>query len=225
MKWRIGAVALFLAAAAITVRSVGHGEPVELDRPLSEFPVVVADWQGRDFRLGERLEAKLGVTSYLYRTYTRNSRDVLHLYVGFYDSQKHGDMIHSPKNCLPGNGWYISSKDKTTLAISPYAPFAVNKFLVENGSERQLVLYWYQQSGGRVVTNEYVGRVLLVLDAFTKKRTDAVLIRVSIPVLQSVEASHERAVEFLRAGYPILMTFLPGERPTEPLPSVSGPSS
>ena len=90
-------------------------------------------------------------------------------------------MLHSPKNCLPGNGWFIARRDTTTVDVAPYAPFTVNSYTVRNGIDQQVVLYWYQQSGGRIVTNEYLGRVHLVVDSLTKGRTDAAMIRVSVP--------------------------------------------
>ena len=145
----------------------------------------------------------------------------VHLYVGFYESQQHGEVIHSPKNCLPGNGWFIAERGSMMLDVAPYEPFPVHRFVIENGIERQVVLYWSQQAGGRVVTNEYLGRVHLVLDALTKDRTDAALIRVIVPAEagdeDAVEAGVQEAVAFLRSAYPALMGFLPHERPMRAL--------
>jgi EpsI family protein len=139
------------------------------------------------------------------------------MYVGYYESQQHGEVVHSPNNCLPGSGWFIANRDTLSLDIPPYVPFEVNKFVIANGLERQVVLYWYQQGGGRVVTNEYLGRVHLVLDALTINRTDAALIRVIVPAADdrpgSLDASTREAVDFLRTAYPELMRYLPQERP------------
>jgi EpsI family protein len=118
-------------------------------------------------------------------------------------------MVHSPKNCLPGNGWYIASRGTTTVDVPSYHPFAVNRFVVENGIERQLVLYWYQQSGGRIVTNEYLGRAYLVLDSLTRDRSDAALIRVSVPFEEDPASAADTALTFLRVAYPTLLRFLP----------------
>jgi EpsI family protein len=121
-------------------------------------------------------------------------------------------MIHSPKNCLPGNGWYIAGRETAVVDVPSYSPFKVNNFVVENGIDRQVVLYWYQQSGGRLVTNEYLGRVHLVLDSLTTRRTDAALIRVSVPSdAQDPAAAARTGLEFLEAAYPVLMQFLPHE--------------
>jgi len=220
MRTRVFVVALALVASAVAVRTVGHGQPVPLTRPFWQFPMQLGDWQGRDIRLTEAIEKRVGVTSYLYRTFYQPARRYpIQLYVGFYESQKHGEMIHSPKNCLPGNGWFIERRDTMMLNVPPYQPFEVNKFVIANGIERQVVLYWYQQAGGRVVTNEYLGRVHLVLDAMSRNRTDAALIRVIVPTEdndpRSVDASTREAVAFLQAAYPTLMQFLPHDRPRQ----------
>ncbi len=155
MKTRMLVVGVMLLVSSWVVRGVGHGEPVALRQSFSQFPDRLGIWQGEDLRFDARIERKLGVTDYVSKIYRTSLANVAHLYVGFYASQKHGEMVHSPKNCLPGNGWYIARRDTATVDVSPYQPFAVNSYIVENGIERQLVVYWYQQSGGRIVTNEY----------------------------------------------------------------------
>ena len=222
MKWRLFAVAVALAVSATAVRSVGHGQPVPVSRPFWQFPNRVAEWQGEDQRMTAAIEKKVGVTDYISKTYRSDGerRAGLHFYVGFYESQRHGEMIHSPKNCLPGNGWFIEHRDTMTLDLPPYQPFEVNKFVIANGIDRQVVLYWYQQAGGRVVTNEYMGRVHMVMDALTVNRTDAALIRVIVPTPdnseEATDASTRQAVAFLRSAYPELMQFLPHDRPKRP---------
>lgn len=219
MTLRLLIVAVILGASAVAVRAVGHGSPVALTRPFWQFPTSLTSWEGRSVRLEAAIEQKAGVSSYLYRIFSRRDggRLPVHMYVGFYESQRHGEMIHSPNNCLPGTGWYIASRDRMMLDVPPYEPFEVNRFVIANGIERQVVLYWYQQSGGRVVTDEYLGRVHLVLDAVKTNRTDAALIRVIVPATDesevSLQASANEAVAFLRASYPELMRFLPHNRP------------
>jgi EpsI family protein len=209
MTRRMFLVGVLLLLSSWIVRAVGHGAPRELSQPFAKFPERLGAWQGEDVRFNAKIESKLGVTDYISRIYRADPQHAAHLYVGFYSSQKHGEMVHSPKNCLPGNGWYIARRDTTTLDVAPYAPFTVNSYLVENGIERQLVVYWYQQSGGRIVTNEYLGRVYLVLDSLTRNRSDAALIRVSVPFDGEPETAAETARGFLRAAYPALMQFLP----------------
>lgn len=209
MTARMVVVGVMLLLSSWAVRAVGHGVPVSLRQPFSQFPDRLDAWQGQDLRFSAKIEDKLGVADYLSKIYRAGSNRVAHLYVGFYASQRHGEMIHSPKNCLPGNGWYIAKRDTTVVDITPYPSFTVNSYIVENGIDRQLVVYWYQQAGGRIVTNEYLGRVYLVLDSLTKNRSDAALIRVSVPFEEDPAAAVRTAVDFLHVAYPTLMRFLP----------------
>jgi EpsI family protein len=86
----------------------------------------------------------------------------------------------------------------------------VNRYVIQKGLDRQLVLYWYQ-SHGRVVANEYWSKLYLIGDAVRLNRTDAALVRVIIPAPEGEgEARAERqAIEFVRALFPTLTAFLP----------------
>lgn len=209
MTARMFIVGVMLLFSSWAVRAVGHGAPVELRRPFSEFPNRLATWQGEDQRFTARIEDKLGVTDYVSKLYSDGSNRFIHMYVGYYASQQHGETIHSPKNCLPGNGWYIAKRETTVVHAAPYHPFDVNNYTVENGIDRQVVLYWYQQAGGRLITNEYLGRVHLVVDALTKKRSDAAFIRISVPFEDDQASAVRTALDFVRVAYPELMRFLP----------------
>jgi EpsI family protein len=209
MTGRMLVVGAMLVLSSWAVRAVGHGEPVPLRQPFSQFPSTLGTWHGENLRFTAEIEDKLGVTDYVSRLYRRPSDEIVHLYVGFYPSQEHGTMLHSPKNCLPGNGWYIAGRATATVDVAPYDPFKVNSYTVENGIDRQVVVYWYQQSGGRIVTNEYLGRVHLVLDALTKGRSDAALIRVSVPFEDDANAAERTALDFLQTAYPAIARFLP----------------
>jgi hypothetical protein len=51
--------------------------------------------------------------------------------------------------------------------------------------------------------------VHLVWDAFMLNRTDAALVRVSVPFEESPERAFQIAADFLKTAYPRLMRFLP----------------
>ena len=156
----------------------------------------------------------LGVDDYLSRAYYRPDGRGVGLYAGFYKSQRQGDTIHSPLNCLPGAGWEPLSQTRLRIADAggPGAGIEVNRYVVQKGLERQLVLYWYQ-SHGRVVASEYTSRLLLIHDAIRLNRTDGSLVRVISPIPVGDDdggASAEAlAVEFVRVLFPALSGYLP----------------
>jgi EpsI family protein len=157
----------------------------------------------------------LGVDDYLNRAYFRPDRSAAGLYVGYYKSQRQGDAIHSPQNCLPGAGWEPTSSAYLAIPVAvggESSTISVNRYVIQKGIDRQLVLYWYQ-SHGRVVASEYWSKFYLVRDAVSLNRTDAALVRVIVPMAPNVdgaEASAEAlAVDFVKRIFPVLPSYLP----------------
>ncbi|MEJ1746588.1 EpsI family protein, partial [Escherichia coli] len=79
------------------------------------------------------------------------------LYVAYYDSQRKGASVHSPKACLPGGGWQMDEFGQHTVADAgpDGAPLQVNRALISKGDTRALVYYWFMQRG-RYLTSEYL---------------------------------------------------------------------
>jgi EpsI family protein len=141
---------------------------------------------------------------------------VASLYIGYYESQRQGDTIHSPLNCLPGSGWEPVSKSYVSIPVEAgshaSANILVNQYVIQKGLDRQVVLYWYQ-SHGRVVANEYRSKIFMVYDAVRLNRSDAALVRVVSPVIggdPGAEArAGDRAVAFVKTMFPLLDRYLP----------------
>jgi EpsI family protein len=215
MRTRSLIVLLVCIAAATMIARASQPEPQALRSPFSAFPMTIGDWVGyQQPAFDDETLKLLGLDDYVTRVYVSGGAGV-GLYVGYWASQREGDTIHSPLNCLPGSGWDPVSK--TTLAIdtgsaAPGGPrrMSVNRYVVEKGLERQLVLYWYQ-SHGRVVASEYASKAFLVADAIRLHRTDAALVRIVAPVRgDGGEAAAEgEAVRFVRALVPALGGYLP----------------
>jgi len=182
MTRRLWLVTLLLVAAwAIRSRLV---EPVKspYDGGLAHFPAVVGPWIGRDISLDPEVLSQLRMDDYLNRYY-RGQNGQIGLYVAYYASQKEGDAVHSPLNCLPGNGWQPVTTERINLDLGTGGAGAetINKVIVVKGIDQQLVLYWYQTLG-RVVASEYLSKALLVKDAFRSGRTDIALVRIVAPI-------------------------------------------
>jgi EpsI family protein len=203
---------LFLATAAFIVRA-SRPEVTPIRQRLSGLPMQLGSWHGRQAPdMEERIRAVLGVDDYLERFYYGPGQAVASLYVGYYESQREGDTMHSPLNCLPGAGWNPVRKEHVVIPLEPGKPIEVNRITILKGLDKQLVLYWYQ-SHGRVIASEYWGKIYTVLDALRTNRTDAALVRVICPVpdLESAseEKAEEQAVDFVKNLYPVLSRFLP----------------
>ena len=185
MQKRIAIVLICLVAAAVVVLRADRHLDMPLAAPLSTFPMRIGDWTGRPQPpLSREVEEVLGADDYLTRAYFDAHGRGLGLFVGYWASQRQGDTMHSPLNCLPGAGWepvergYLSLPDPRNPAG---LDLTVNRIVIQKGLERQLVLYWYQ-SHGRVVASEYWGKFYLMADAMRLNRTDGAIVRLVVPL-------------------------------------------
>lgn len=211
---RAALVCGLLASAAIFLANARKVEAPLTRSSFDAFPMTLGPWSARvDPPLEEAILKVLGVDDYLSRVYYQ-PKGAVGLYMGFYASQRQGDTIHSPLNCLPGSGWEAVSQGRLEIPNVDGAGRAVtvNRYIVQKGLDRQLVLYWYQ-SRSRVVASEYVSRAYLIRDAIQTNRTDGSMIRVITPLSISSEEDAVRAealaVEFVQTIFPLLGEFLP----------------
>ncbi len=158
MTRRLLVLSVCLALTAGYLARPGRaGESHTSRATLAAFPAQIGEWTGRPApSLDKAVVDALGVDEYVNRYYTAGNR-VVHLYIGYYGSQREGRTIHSPMNCLPGSGWTpLASAPLTLVADTSGAQarrMVVNDTVIQKGLERQVVLYWYQ-SHGRVESNE-----------------------------------------------------------------------
>jgi len=216
MAVRLTLIALCLAAASVYLAGASREEVVPPRTPLASVPMTIGDWTGRrQPDMTPEVLKVLGADDYITRGYFAPQRGSLGLYIGYHATQRQGDTIHSPLNCLPGAGWQPLELGHTTIAVSGLAgneapaPIEINRVVIGKGLDRQLVLYWYQ-SHGRVVASEYWGKIYTVLDSVRYHRTDAALVRV-ITSMETVgtESADERAAKFVQALFPRLVGHLP----------------
>ena len=215
-RTRVIVVLAVLAVAMVSVARANRAEEVPIRISLSLFPMQLGEWQGvQRPPFTDRVLEVLGLDDYLTRYYRNGNRDIVDLYIGYWQSQQQGGAIHSPQNCLPGSGWEPVSQGILTFADprTPGAPpLNVNRYMIRKGTDRQLVIYWYQIRG-RIVGSEYWSKIYLVLDAARYNRTDAALVRLVVPVPNgSPEAearAESQAIAFANLMLPQLGAFLP----------------
>ena len=205
---RVLLTAGMLVAALVMLHGLSHGEQMAARQPLRELPLALDHWQGEERAVEQRLVEAVGVDDYVNRIYTNGSGEPLGLYLGYYSTQRTGDTIHSPKNCLPGAGWTPVRAGRLTIPLPGGDPIEVNEYLVEKGLDRHLVLYWYH-ARGRVEPSEYWAKAWLVLDAITRNRTDGALVRLVTPTRDGESKARARAVDFVQAVHPHLNRFVP----------------
>lgn len=205
------AVILILATAGYT-RFLSDVHAVSLKAPLEDVPLAIGEWRGRSDEMDERVIGIVGVEDYLLRDYVSAGGLPVYVYVGYYEKQREGDQIHSPRHCLPGAGWRPIRSDVVAFATPGFngGETRANRYVIAKGEDRQLVLYWYQ-SGQRNITSEYAAKLWLVIDSIVRKRSDGALVRliVSLPRDMPLESAQARLEGFARDFLPELGKVLP----------------
>jgi EpsI family protein len=202
---------LLLAGGAVINVWQRAGEAKVTRQPLQEFPAQLGAWQqrGADVRFDAATEAVLRADDYVSREYMADDGRTASLYVGYYLTQRTGATYHSPLNCLPGSGWELN--EPNTVEIKPAngaAAFEANSYVVQHGSDRQLMIYWYQ-GRGRAVANEYRDKVYTVLDSIRLRRSDGAMVRLLVPVRGSDAQALESARQFASQVAPNLAPYVP----------------
>ena len=154
---RSAVLCLFMAATTVFLANARGAELPVARESFDTFPMTIGPWQAVvDPPMDEDILRVLGVDDYLSRAYYQPTGAAVGLYVGFYASQRQGDTIHSPMNCLPGAGWEPVSVGQLEIpnVDGTGRNIVVNRYVIQKGLDRQLVLYWYQNQG-RVVASEY----------------------------------------------------------------------
>lgn len=207
-RWAPAAV---MGIAALFTVAISTQRTMELREPLAAaIPDTLDGMAGHDVTLGRGEVAVAGMTSYLMRTFSPASRQAsgtFSLYVGYYDQQMQGHTIHSPKNCLPGAGWEALTSREVSIPTAIGA-VPVNKYLVQNGTEQALVLYWYQ-GRGRVAANEYRVKWNLLRDAALRQRSEEALVRIVVPVTTTEDSAFTLARRVAETVAPALQRALP----------------
>lgn len=210
---------IFLLASAAVVHFLSRTrgfEKAPARQSLENFPAQLGNWKETEQQfLDERVLSLLKPDDYISRTYTNERGKELFLLLEYFSSQRSGQTYHSPQACLPGAGWTMQARDRLKMGLTSFGPAAgqgeINQFIVSQEDVRMMTLYWYQ-GRGRTVASEYWGKLFTVTDAVVRQRTDGSLIRVMLPIEDSLDGEQqalEQAVDFVNQIMPHLDSYIP----------------
>jgi EpsI family protein len=179
-------------------------------KELKDFPDQIGDWtkSGADQVLDAPTLQVLRASDYLLRDFRKSDGQSANLYIGYYLTQRDGASYHSPLNCLPGSGWTLNEPGKLSLPGPNGSSFMANKYVIENGDQKSLMLYWYQ-GRGRAVASEYWGKIYTVIDSVRLRRSDGAMVRITVPVDGSEAKALNSATEIAVAATAALPDFVP----------------
>jgi len=208
---RFVALLVAILGVGVLVNAWAYLGEAHVDRqPLKNFPEQLGEWQRAkpDQVIDEPTMKVLRASDYLLRDYKRADGQAANFYVGYYASQRDGASYHSPLNCLPGSGWTLTSPDKVAISLPDGQSFSANKYVIQNGDYKSLMIYWYQ-GRGRAVASEYWGKVYTVIDSVRLRRSDVAMVRVTVPLGNSEAAALETAKDLSARAAAALPEFVP----------------
>ena len=199
---RLRVITVLLSCQILALYALSRPETEPPYIPLTQFPDQVADWElVQESAIDANQKSILLPDDSLVRTYRHGSTNTpASLFVAYFRSQTTGRMPHSPRNCLPGSGWTASGYELAEVPVPGSQPITVNRYVVEKGGEKVLVLYWYQTST-RVVAKELSARFYLAADSIRLNRSDTALVRIMTSGLEDGSYPDSLTREFASKVY------------------------
>lgn len=182
--------------------------------PFGFFPTALGEWSGSTIALDASVEYTLGADDYIQTNYIATGEAApVGFFSAFYHKQTEGSGIHSPEVCLPVGGWEMFDVGQITIDLEDttgWAPFQTNRAIIQKGTQKQVVYYWFEQRGKRM-TNDFKVKLATIADSLTINRADGALVRFTTHVVpgETVAAADARIMRLMAETLPVLPKYLP----------------
>ena len=211
LPFKISAGIVFtLSFAALALPDREESIPTRLH--FTTYPLFLGEWTGQRRVMESVYVDALKFDDYILADYSNGAGALINFYTAYYSSQRKGQSAHSPRSCIPGGGWRIESLQTFELPFSSAdgSVFNANRVLIAKGENKQLVYYWFQQRG-RNITNEYLVKWYMFVDALSSNRTDGALVRFTTPVRpgEDLQGREAQLTSFMMLHHETLRQYIP----------------
>lgn len=186
----VGVVMLLMVALTRFTAPVAASAPPV----LATLPMALGEWSGV---LAPPIDAEtarvLAADQYVHRIYRGPSGNI-EMDLAYYEQPRVGANMHSPLNCLPGNGWQIADVRDLQLSVDRRT-WPIRDTLVARRGQKYALTYWFQ-SRARIVASEWSNRVYLLGDALRRRPVDAAIVRLFTPAVGDGSAERNAIVSF-----------------------------
>jgi EpsI family protein len=187
-------ILLSAGTVAHTMRADRSGDGGALG--LETARIAVEDSAFVDETLDAAFRETLQAREILYRTYGPATGVPVWVFLAYFDRQREGSQVHSPRHCYPGSGWGI--EDELVMPAG-WRNGNVNALVVNNGVARRLVCYWYQVPDG-VIADVFRLKLALMARALRGHPQEAVYGNVSTPIDGDAQGAFEQLVPYVRGA-------------------------
>jgi EpsI family protein len=178
---------------------------------FKSFPNQIGEWTGRKSYLSQEILDSLWADDYVSITYaSSSSRNIIYLFIPFYEYQGTRHTAHAPQSCLLGGGWALAGSKERVVQLNPEEPIEIMTMTLQKGDARILGSYFFFQRG-RVITSPWMNKLYLMIDSFKRGRTDGALVRVEMVLTpgQTIEEGWVELEQFIQKLWPILPDYIP----------------
>lgn len=209
-----------LAVASVFVisfatQNILHGAQLQPKRKtFAEFPLSCVNWIGERHELPQSVLDTLLADDYIAARYTHcTTGNKLNLLIVYHATQTVNKTAHAPTSCLLGSGWLLLEKYISSGQKKGDRDFPVRGMLMQQGEQRMLANFWFDQRG-RHITSEFLNKLYLLRDSLIMHRSDGALIRVEMLLLpsQSVEQGQRILDDFIQEIKKHVHVYVPGRK-------------
>ncbi len=187
------AAAVALTAMALAGQGIRAAQP-RSDANFGLSSIVVAGRDYVDVDVDADFLDVLRAREVLFRTYDPAADEPVWVFLGYFDRQKEGSQVHSPRHCYPGSGWNI---EREVRVPAPWRNATLPALVVNNGREKRIVCFWYQTPHA-VLDDVFRLKLALTREAVLRRSQDVVFASVSTPLVGPFESAAARATDVAR---------------------------
>jgi len=202
---------LLFAVSGWALKAIPSARNLPQRMSFESFPMQIGQWKGKRHYISKKILNQLWTDDYVSATYTRpDSQNYISLLIPFYEYQGTRHTAHAPQACMLGSGWALFNSSERIINMNPHGKIKIMTMTWEKENYKLLGSYFFLQRG-RVITSPWMNKFYLMLDAFTKQRTDGALVRVELAVAsgQSMDEAYDMLEEFIANLWPILPDYIP----------------
>jgi len=148
---------------------------VALDKPIGDFPAHVAGFTGSDTDDLHTRYRPFPADDELLRRYENDAGITAKLYVGYFREQDRRRKIIDYRRA-----WMHEEASKLVLDTGSNT-VSINHFLQRRGGGKPEYVYFWYYMDGRIMRDEYTGKLATFLSGFFKRKTNAAVIIITTP--------------------------------------------
>lgn len=203
-------LACLIIAVIVSSPFIEREDAIVDSKSLSQFPPMLGQWRASESRLPPSVEAVAGASDYFYGDFLSTYNNKINLYIAYYQDQKKGPAPHSPKVCIPGDGWVITSDTPVLITSSNGKSHEVSRLIISK-DEHTIVTYYWLKQGKNIYRQQFVARFNLIWFAIKENRADAALIRMVSEVdnNEKIEDTDKRMQEMATELLDVISDYVP----------------